>query len=145
MTGRIVELLERNSYLDQQTVGEMAIIPARETRERLYRMYRDRWVDYVEICKRSDYAPASTFYFWFLDKNKLDNALQESLHRSIFKLRSRRLLESRKNPALVDLSVINQLDNDNEDAKKLEKQEFSLDRIDQAVLQTDFTSLILSF
>jgi hypothetical protein len=50
--GRIIELLEGKSYLDQQTIGEMTIIPAREARERLYSLYRDKWVDYVEISKR---------------------------------------------------------------------------------------------
>ena len=57
----------------------MAIIPARDARERLYSMYRDKWVDYVEICKRNDYNPSSTYYFWFLDRLKLDVSLQESL------------------------------------------------------------------
>jgi hypothetical protein len=38
-SGRIIELLQRHKYLEQQTVGERAILPARETRERLYRLY----------------------------------------------------------------------------------------------------------
>ena len=147
MTGRILELLERHSYLDQQTIGEMAIIPAREARERLYCMYRDRWVDYIEVCKRSDYTPASTFYFWFLDKAKLENSLKESFYRSIFKLRCRRVHAASENESadLVDISVLHQMDNENEEAKRLEQMEFSFDRIDQAVVQTDFTSLIFDF
>ena len=40
-------------------VGEMAIIPAREARERVYALYRDKWVDYVEVSKRTDYNPSS--------------------------------------------------------------------------------------
>jgi hypothetical protein len=38
-SGRIIELLQRNKYLEQQTVSDRAILPARETRERLYRLY----------------------------------------------------------------------------------------------------------
>jgi hypothetical protein len=38
-SGRIIELLTRFKYLEQQTVSDRAILPARETRERLYRLY----------------------------------------------------------------------------------------------------------
>lgn len=39
VSGRIVELLQRSKYVDQQTVSDMIILPARETRERLYKLY----------------------------------------------------------------------------------------------------------
>jgi hypothetical protein len=39
-SGRIIELLQRNKYLEQQVVSDRAILPARETRERLYRLYK---------------------------------------------------------------------------------------------------------
>jgi hypothetical protein len=35
----VLELLQRNQYLEQQQVCDMAILPARETRERLYRLF----------------------------------------------------------------------------------------------------------
>jgi len=38
-SGRIIELLQRYKYLEQQTVSDRAILPARETRERLYQLY----------------------------------------------------------------------------------------------------------
>ena len=145
MSGRIFELLESNSYLDQQAIGEMSIIPARETRERLYCMYRDKWVDYVEICKRSDFNPASTYYFWYLDKKKLDKALHETLYMSIYKLRCRRVFERSENWSVAESSV-QDIDIGNEEAnRKRVKFEFALDRIDQGILQTDYTSMILSF
>ncbi len=39
ISGRIVELLQRSKYLEQQQVSDMIILPARETRERLYKLY----------------------------------------------------------------------------------------------------------
>ena len=38
-SGRVVQLLLRNSYLEQQAVSDIGILPARETRERLYRLF----------------------------------------------------------------------------------------------------------
>ena len=39
-SGRIVELLQRKKYLEQQQIADLAIMPARETRERIYKLYR---------------------------------------------------------------------------------------------------------
>jgi hypothetical protein len=33
------ELLQRHQYLEQQQVCDMALLPARETRERLYKLF----------------------------------------------------------------------------------------------------------
>lgn len=38
-SARILELLLRNSYLEQQQVTDKVILPARETRERLYSLF----------------------------------------------------------------------------------------------------------
>lgn len=38
-SGRIVELLQRHKYLEQQAVCDMAVLPARESRERLYKLF----------------------------------------------------------------------------------------------------------
>ena len=148
-SGRIVELLERHSYLDQQAIGEMAIIPARDARERLYTMYRDKWVDYVEICKRNDYNPSSTYYFWFLDRLKLDVALQESLYKSILNLRKRRVHELEgdgswsKSVAAAMMLAGSGMNESLEKQKDMEKLNFALDRIDHAVIQADFTAIVL--
>ena len=150
-SGRIVELLERHSYLDQQNIGEMAIIPARDARERLYSMYRDKWVDYIEICKRTDYNPNSTYYFWYLDRCKLDTSLQESLYMSILHLRKRRISELQgsgsvsMNKSMAAAMVAGMAGNNesNDKKKEVERLSFSLDRIDQAIIQTDYTAIVL--
>lgn len=38
----LAQILLQNKYLDQQQVGEMAMIPPSDARERLYRLLRDR-------------------------------------------------------------------------------------------------------
>ena len=39
-SGRIIELLSKSKYLEQQAISDMILVPAREARERLYRLYR---------------------------------------------------------------------------------------------------------
>ena len=38
--GRIVELLRKHKYVEQQKISELAIMPARDAREKLYALYR---------------------------------------------------------------------------------------------------------
>jgi hypothetical protein len=38
--GRIVEVLMNRNNLDHQTISDMIIVPAKETRERLYRLHK---------------------------------------------------------------------------------------------------------
>jgi hypothetical protein len=40
ISGRIVELLQRKRHLEQQAISDMIIAPVKETRERLYRLYK---------------------------------------------------------------------------------------------------------
>ena len=42
VSARIVEMLQRRKYLEQQQIADLAIVPARDARERLYRLFR--WV-----------------------------------------------------------------------------------------------------
>jgi hypothetical protein len=39
--------------------------------ERLYRLHRDGWIQYLEVARRPDFAPVSTSYFWFVDVPKV--------------------------------------------------------------------------
>ena len=38
-SGRIVELMQRYKHLEQQTISDLIILPPREARERLYKLY----------------------------------------------------------------------------------------------------------
>jgi hypothetical protein len=40
MIGRIMELLQKRKYLEQQRIGDMVITPPRECREKLYALYQ---------------------------------------------------------------------------------------------------------
>ena len=68
----------------------MAIIPARDARELIYKLYREQWIDYQEISKRSDFNPASTFYFWTLNRDKIVSNLISSSYKAIVNLRLRK-------------------------------------------------------
>lgn len=70
-SARIVELLQCKNYLEQQKISDMAILPAKEGRERLYELFRNHWVDYIEVSKRGDFNPSSTYFFWTLSTDEV--------------------------------------------------------------------------
>jgi len=90
-TARLVELmLSRDEWMEQTVLGDIAILPAREAREKLYLLYRDKWVDFREISKRSDYNPQSTYYFWRVDYTHLRGIVLEHSYRGILNLHIKR-------------------------------------------------------
>ena len=52
-------------------------------------IFRDGWVDYLELSKRTDFNPSTTTFFWYLDKAKLEKCILEHSYKTIFNLRSR--------------------------------------------------------
>ncbi|CAN0240144.1 unnamed protein product, partial [Laminaria digitata] len=60
----VPQILLQNKFLEQQQVGEMAMLPPSEARERLYRLLKDRMVSVQEVPKRADRNPNTTFYLW---------------------------------------------------------------------------------
>lgn len=90
-TARLVELmLSRDEWMEQAALGDIAIMPAREAREKLYLLYRDKWVDFREISKRSDYNPQSTYYFWRVDYTHLRGIVLEHSYRGMLNLHIKR-------------------------------------------------------
>ena len=76
-------------------------------------------------------------------------ALQESLYKSILNLRKRRVYELEgdgswsKSIAAAMMLAGSGLNESLEKQKDMEKLNFALDRIDQAVIQADFTAIVL--
>ena len=88
---RLVELmLCKNEWTEQNVLGDVAIMPARDAREKLYLLYRNKWVDYKEVSKRSDYNPQSTFYFWKIDYSHIKGMVLDHCYHAMLNLRVKR-------------------------------------------------------
>jgi hypothetical protein len=131
-SARIVELLQCKNYLEQQKISDMAILPAKEGRERLYGLYQQQWVDYVEVSKRGDFNPSNTYFFWTLSTDKMVKNLLNAQYGTVYNLRCRYLKEVSDGKSLLDFS---HKITDAEEAQKFDKLSESLDRLDNAVLK----------
>jgi hypothetical protein len=139
-SARIVELLLKQPYLEQQKLSEMAILPARGGRERLYDLLKHQWVEYVELSKRADYNPSSTFFFWKLNRKKLTRTLVDELYGCMLHLRLRRHMEHALGKDLLDFS---HNITDSEELKKFNKLSSALTRLDDSVLKIMENAVVL--
>jgi hypothetical protein len=64
------ELLQRNQYLEQQQIC----------------LCRDGWVNYVDLSKRADFNPSTSFYFWFLDLPLLKSTIRDHTYQTMHNL-----------------------------------------------------------
>ena len=64
---RIFRLLFVNRRLDQKEISKMAMLPIKQTREILYKLFKSEYVKIQEVSRTSDHAPSRTLYFWYVD------------------------------------------------------------------------------
>mmetsp|Transcript_12069 Transcript_12069/g.18234 ORF Transcript_12069/g.18234 Transcript_12069/m.18234 type:complete len:622 (+) Transcript_12069:48-1913(+) len=131
-SARIVELLQRHKYLEQQKLSEMVILPARGGRERLYVLYKHHWVEYLEVSKRGDYNPGSTYFFWTLNEQKMQASLVDNMYGVVCNLRSRRDAEYSQGKDVIEFA---HTISDAKEAEKFDKLQETLERLDNAIIR----------
>lgn len=139
-SARIVELLQKHKYLEQQKLSEMLILPAREGRERLYELFKHHWVGYLELSKRGDYGAASTSFFWNLDRAKLRPCLLEGMYGTLLNLRLRKQLEREQGKDVLDFR---HTITDREEKLKYQRLCLALNRLDNSIMKVVENTLVL--
>ena len=116
-------------------MADLAILPAKDARERLYELYKWKWVNYLELSKRNDYNPSSTYYSWKSDFQMVREMVLESLYQSLLNLRCRREFEFGNGKELLEFATFKQVPLDGDEAKRFDKMSFSLDILDGCTLR----------
>jgi len=65
-SARIIRVLMEHKHLEDKQVGEYAMIPVKDARERLYAMMRSGYLVLREVQKRADYTPMHTYFMWIV-------------------------------------------------------------------------------
>ncbi|KAI9285252.1 RNA polymerase III subunit RPC82 helix-turn-helix domain-containing protein [Umbelopsis sp. AD052] len=145
-TCRIARILIEKGKLEEKQVQKMAMLPAKDTREKLALLCTHGICDIQEVPKSADRAPSRTIFLWFVSLDKCYQELLIDLYRSIANVRQRirhelatrqRLLEKMErkdvseNQDLLsagDKKAIEELN------KKVERLEVSAGRLDEMVM-----------
>jgi DNA-directed RNA polymerase III subunit RPC3 len=139
-SARIVELLQKHKFLEQQKLSEMLILPAREGRERLYELFKHHWVEVLEVSKRGDYSAASTSFFWNLDRAKVQPQLLEGMYGTLLNLRTRKRLELERGREVL---AFHRTITDKEEKARYQRLCLSLNRLDNSIVKVIENILVL--
>jgi len=64
---RIFRLLLLKRQLEQKQIAEMAMLPIKDTRELLYKLFKAEYVQVQEVARTADHAPSRTYYLWHIN------------------------------------------------------------------------------
>jgi len=88
-TARICRVLNEKHYMEENAISDIALLPVRETREKLYRLMRDRLVLMQEVPRTSSHEPKSTTYLWTTNPQFLISTMKNRTENALLKVRIR--------------------------------------------------------
>jgi len=118
---RVFRLLIQKKLLEQKQIGELAMIPFKEVKELLYKLFEERFIKIQEVSKTSDYAPSRTFYLFGVDMPQVSRLLLSKCYQAIGNLMARRKHEMEENKRLLEKNekiegILAALSSSNEDS-----------------------------
>ncbi|XP_022111432.1 DNA-directed RNA polymerase III subunit RPC3-like isoform X2 [Acanthaster planci] len=160
---RIFKTLLLKKYLEQKQVEEFALIPAKEAKELLYKMFSEHFVTVQEIPRTPDHAPSRTFYLFMVEVGQVSRMLLERCYKALANLVCRRAFETKENKRLIEKSqrveaIAASLQSDGADQSQtaevedmitpleknqLEKYRGKISKLEQSELQVDCTIFTL--
>ena len=61
---RIFRLVLLKRQLEQKQIADEAMLPVKDTRELLYKLFKVEFVQLQEVARTADHSPSRTFYLW---------------------------------------------------------------------------------
>jgi len=49
-------------------------------------LIRDKWINYIDLSKRNDFNPSTSFYFWYLDLPLLKSTIRDHVYQTMLNL-----------------------------------------------------------
>ena len=144
--GRIVSILNTLGWLESTKIAEHAMVPAKDTREILHRLYRSRYCDLFSVSQARMPTPANSTYVWKCDREQLVTIIKEDVANALWKIRLRRQHQVEVGKEWIERAQqAGDQDENAHETDRINYQRFcvGLERLDNAVLQLDETLMIL--
>lgn len=139
---RLVRLLYAKHQLEEKQVADVALLPPKEARALLYRLFEARLLQFQEIPRRPDHAPTHTFYTWSVDLDRLFAEMGDQTAKAVLNLRKRNQSERAKNADLVSRAKRTIVTT--EEADVLRRLGAAVDKLDAALMHVDQTFMLFT-
>ena len=92
IAARVVSILSAKGYLESDRIADIAMVPAKDTREVLHHLYRSRYVELLQLSSssRQQYNPSNTIYLWGIERPRLIQRMIDDIAKALHNLRLRR-------------------------------------------------------
>lgn len=146
VAARICAILRFKGHMESDAIAEAAMVPAKDTREVLHRLYRDNFIDLFNLNQGKQHNPASMFYLWSTSRAKSLRHATDNVCTALLHMRLRRQHEVEVGKDWIERAKeAGAIDENENEADKVNYTRFcqGLERLDIAALQLDETLMVL--
>jgi DNA-directed RNA polymerase III subunit RPC3 len=146
VAARVVSVLRTRGHCESDVVAEDAMVPAREAREVLHRLHRDRYVDLFDMHMTKTHNTGTAIFLWNVIPSRLSKTVIDNVGTALLNLRLRRQHEVEVGKDWMDRAKESGATEENfheGDKRKFHKFCMGLDRLDRACLSLDETLMVL--
>ncbi|KAH9518420.1 DNA-directed RNA polymerase III subunit RPC3 [Bulinus truncatus] len=125
---RMFRVLLADKQVEQKQVEERAMLPPKEAKELLYKMFAENFVTLTELSKTPDHVPTRTFYFFNVNLIQVSRMLLERCYQAVTNMMVKREKCLSENKRLLDKqdrveAIIASLDAEGATEQKLEVEQ----------------------
>mmetsp|Transcript_16513 Transcript_16513/g.33911 ORF Transcript_16513/g.33911 Transcript_16513/m.33911 type:complete len:201 (-) Transcript_16513:121-723(-) len=146
VAARIVSILQVKGHCESDAIAEDAMVPAKEAREILHRLHREKYINLFDMHMTKTHNSATAIYLWHVIPARLLKTVFNNVCTALLNLRLRRQHEVEVGKDWMDrakeAATAEENAND-EDKKKYLAFCKGLERLDNACLQLDETLMVL--
>ncbi|OZJ05024.1 hypothetical protein BZG36_02143 [Bifiguratus adelaidae] len=99
---RLVRILMEKGKLDEKMIQKIAMIPQKDTREKLFLLEKAGFVHFQEVPKTADRAPSRTYYLFWVDLDTSYLALTNYIYKSMTNVRQRKQHERHLRQQIIE-------------------------------------------
>ena len=146
VAARMCSILQAKGHLESDTIAESAMVPAKDARELLHRLYKSNYISLFYLQQAKQHNPANAMYLWFVDNDKIKKTVLLNTFKALYNLRLRRQHEVEVGKDWIERAKeAGETDENDSELDKLNYNKFcqGLERLDNACLQLDETLMLL--
>lgn len=140
VAARICSILQAKGHLESDTIAESAMVPAKDARELLHRLYKANYISLFYLQQSKQHNPANAIYLWYVDMKKIEKTVLLNTCKAFYNLRLRRQHEVEVGKDWIERAKeAGETDENDSELDKLNYNKFcqGLERLDNACLELD--------
>jgi DNA-directed RNA polymerase III subunit RPC3 len=146
VAARICSILQSKGQLESDAVAEAAMVPAKDVREVLHRLFLQNYIVLLTLQQTKQHNPSNAIYLWSIHKARMFQSVLHNVCQALQNIRLRRQHEMEVGRVWIErakeASYLDENEHENDKANYLKFCQ-GLERLDCATLQLDETLMVL--